>query len=224
MIRAIPTLRRHKSWGLVSSPFRVAMSTKVALRLIEGLRGMCEAYMMAIESRRADRSGHSFASAPPYIGRMTRADPLPEIADAYSRGGVRAALAALNARAGTRFTALYHFKATSAHNLFFFDRQSPEIEDAGELSAIPVEVTYCTIVRDGGRPVRFADALAEAKLIGHPSRETVRAYCGVPLKDGDGLTFGTLCHFDFEPREVPEAELDLMERVAILLQPERFRS
>jgi GAF domain-containing protein len=119
---------------------------------------------------------------------MSRTDPVPDLTDLSHLTDVRAVLAALNSRAG-----------------------------AGEMDRIPVEVTYCTIVRDGRQPFRVADALADLRLTTHPSRAAVRAYCGVPLADTDGRIFGTLCHFDYDPRDIPEEEESVMTRVAPLL-------
>ena len=43
------------------------------------------------------------------------------------------------------------------------------------------------------------------------------SYCGVLLRDSEGAPFGTLCHFDLVPCEVPASEMPLMEAAAIEL-------
>uniref|UniRef100_UPI0005927548 GAF domain-containing protein n=1 Tax=Zavarzinella formosa TaxID=360055 RepID=UPI0005927548 len=67
-------------------------------------------------------------------------------------------------------------------------------------------------------PFHITDALNDDRVIGHPSREAVQAYCGVPLMDKEGKIFGTLCHFDFKPMPVPDGHVELMEAVAPLIE------
>ena len=44
-----------------------------------------------------------------------------------------------------------------------------------------------------------------------------RSYCGVLLWTASGTAFGTLCHFDVVPCDVPSQEIALMEAAARLI-------
>ena len=142
---------------------------------------------------------------------------ISELEDALARDGVRAALALLNGLTSHRFTALYRFDGKNARNLYFFDRELPSAEDAGGMDEIPLTVTYCVYVRETGRPFVIQDALEDDRLVNHPSRCSIQAYCGVPLTDAEGLTFGTMCHFDFRPVPLDESHVELMESLGPLL-------
>ncbi len=149
---------------------------------------------------------------------MNTRETLSELESILNMEGPRAALAYLNAQAGHRFTGMYRYELDAANALAFFDRENPEMADPGDLAHIPVEVTYCTYVVESGRPFHITDALTDDRVMGHPSRETVRAYCGVPLRDKEGKIFGTLCHFDFKPMPVPEGHMELLEALSPLIE------
>ena len=49
----------------------------------------------------------------------------------------------------------------------------------------------------------FAQAISTMGLYaeGHPARETILSYCGVPVMNELGVILGTLCHYDVVPRD-----------------------
>jgi hypothetical protein len=65
--------------------------------------------------------------------------------------------------------------------------------------------------------------LTDDRLRQHPARASVRSYCGVLLSAADGTPFGTLCHFDLVPGEVPRDELAVMTAAAPLLMRANMR-
>lgn len=130
-------------------------------------------------------------------------------------GDVRGALALLNAEAGHRFTALYRFDDETLRNLWLYDREHPEIERCED---IPVLASYCVYVRERRAPFRVDDSGADERVSGHPKRDSIRAYCGVPLIDRSGRMFGTVCHFDLQPRTISDRSVALMQALAPLLQ------
>ena len=77
--------------------------------------------------------------------------------------------------------------------------------------------TYCSIVGQLSRSFTTEDTRRDDRLRIHPARNTVISYCGVLLRDAEGRPFGTLCHFDLVPCEVPIREMPLMEAAAPLL-------
>lgn len=130
---------------------------------------------------------------------------------------INEALRELNATAGYRFTAVYRFTASGAANLAIFDRESEAPE---ALLVVPEGASYCGIVRDSRNAFLVTRSLEDGRIVKHPARDAVQSYCGVPLTGDDGVVFGSLCHFDFEPRDGSEAVTALMLEVSRYLAPE----
>ncbi len=127
---------------------------------------------------------------------------------------MRAALIELNRAAPYRFTALYQFDNPLARNLYFYDRENPNVVAGDDY---PVEASYCVYVRDGGTPFVVEDGPDGPVLDGPTVHGQVKAYCGVPVFDRDGHTFGSLCHFDVNPVPADAECVALMETLARLL-------
>ncbi|MEO8359606.1 MAG: ATP-binding protein [Vicinamibacteria bacterium] len=147
-------------------------------------------------------------------GIMARAQTLAKFEKELGANGVQEALRFLNNRTAHRFTGVYRFDPPTLHNLALLDAKDRAVAQ-GENP--PMEATYCSIVGTFERPFTSEDTLQDERLRAHPARESVRSYCGVLLRREDGTPFGTLCHFDLVPRDVPVAELALMEAAAPLL-------
>ena len=131
-----------------------------------------------------------------------------------SSHGIRAVLIYLNGLTEHRFTALYRFDLEQLKNVYFFDRERPDVETCPD---IPVMASYCVFVRNSGNTFVTMDSMVDARVTGHPKRLEVRSYCGVPLVDEDGRAFGTICHFDTQPLSISDQNVELMESVAGLL-------
>src|SRR4051812_37029708 len=131
---------------------------------------------------------------------------LKQMREIQENFGIRAVLIHLNGLTDHRFTALYRFDEDSLHNLFFFDRQQPEIVSCPE---IPVMASYCVFVRRSGQTFVTPDSLADERVLGHARRMEVRSYCGVPLVDDEGRMFGTICHFDYHPLLISDDSIAL---------------
>jgi len=101
--------------------------------------------------------------------------------------------------------------------LAIFDRESEAPE---ALLAVPEGASYCSIVRDSRNAFLITRSMEDGRIVRHPAREAVQSYCGVPLMGDDGVVFGSLCHFDFEPRDGAEGLTDLMAEVSRYLSPE----
>jgi len=130
-------------------------------------------------------------------------------------GDVDTVLRQLNARTRFRFTGLYRVDPPLLHNLHLYDRENPELNLAGECSVL-VD-TYCALIADDACPFTTADSSTDLRLVMHGARESVRSYCGVPIRSAGGLVWGTLCHYDVRPRLAPRVELATLEHVATLL-------
>ncbi len=151
--------------------------------------------------------------------RMSNEEAYGELKAILKIKGVRPALIFLNALTDHRFSAIYQFEKETLRNLYFYDRENPEVESIEE---IPVTASYCVFLRETGVLFHTSDALRDERVRTHPKREKVLAYCGVPLLDTKGALFGSICHFDFEPRVIPDKDVDLMESVSHLLREERL--
>lgn len=128
--------------------------------------------------------------------------------------GVTGALRFLNKRTPHRFTGIYRFDPPVLRNLYLVDAFAPETTSGDDA---PMTETYCSIVGASERPFTTPNARLDDRLASHPARDSVISYCGVLLRAADGEPFGTLCHFDLKPCDVPVAELPMMEYAAPLL-------
>jgi GAF domain-containing protein len=135
-------------------------------------------------------------------------------------GDVRGAVILLNSLTPHRFTSLFRFDGDMLRNVVFFDRENPSEEAVED---VPVAASYCVFVRDSAGTFTVPDAACDARVDGHPKQPVFRSYCGVPLVDSTGRMFGTICHFDFEPRAVDPKTVELLEAVAPYLPPSAER-
>lgn len=142
-------------------------------------------------------------------------EALLELKAAFTRGGVRGAIAFLNSMTPHRFTSLYRFDGPTLQNITFFDRENPNVETCED---IPVEASYCVFVRDLSESFTVQDAERDERVRNHPKQATVQCYCGVPLLDRNGKMFGSICHFDFTPGRISNRDVELLEYMARLLQ------
>jgi hypothetical protein len=126
--------------------------------------------------------------------------------------GLLAALGYLNERTRYRFTGLYRAEPPLLHNIALFDRENPGIDGSGAVAKL--DETYCSITRRTASPFSTDDAMHDARLTTHAARDSVLCYCGVPVRLGNGVPWGTLCHFDLRPRLLPPNELAVLANVA----------
>ena len=128
--------------------------------------------------------------------------------------GARTALAYLVGLTRYRFIGIFRFSDGKANAAIHYDRENPEIIRIDE---VPESATYCCYVRDSRGTFTTVDALADARLADHIARATVRAYCGVPVMDSEGVLLGTLCHYDLVPRDPDALDLPLLLQAASAL-------
>lgn len=126
-------------------------------------------------------------------------------------GNVRAALELLNDECKLRFTALYLLEETYAVNFMLVDRDN---SPSGLPERVPLDVSYCSLVKASATPVVIRDARMDARLTCHPARDSMASYCGVPLLDLNGTVLGTLCQFDAVSTPISANTVSLMLEVA----------
>ena len=127
----------------------------------------------------------------------------------------RAALAHLLHQSDYRYIGIFRFSDGKANAVIHYDREAP-----GQLWAteVPDTATYCCYVRDSGGTFTTANALEDVRLVQHPAREAVQAYCGVPVMDSGGVLLGTLRHYDYVPRAATQLDFALLLQVAVALE------
>ena len=144
----------------------------------------------------------AFAPSAQEMALITRA-----LSPSLSAGDVRVLLEYLNGLAGHRFTGVYRFEPGWVVSVALWDRLEPTLQVGAD---VKMKESYCWLTGLGDQCYVIEDALSDRRLDGHAARTTVRSYASVALRDRRGKPWGTLCHFDFEPRHVaPETLLRL---------------
>ena len=133
---------------------------------------------------------------------------------ALQSSGPRAALAYLVGLTSYRFIGIFRFSGGMANAAIHCDRENPEVT---RIDAVPESATYCCFVRDRRGSFTTVDALEDSRLAEHVARNSVRAYCGVPVMDAEGRLLGTLCHYDVVPRNADELDMPLLLQAASTL-------
>ena len=154
-------------------------------------------------------------------GGLERVDTFLKFEKVLETRGIQESLRFLNSRTSHRFTALYRFDPPHLHNLYLVDSYDPNVKTGED---VPLVETYCSIIRASERSFSTEDTRRDPRLSRHPAREVVISYCGVLLRDAKGNAFGTLCHFDLVPSDIPISELPLMEAAAPLIMTVLERS
>ncbi len=163
--------------------------------------------------RRVASQGASMNN-PPHV------DPSQMLRTMIQWDGIQSGLQYLNSLSQHRYTGLFLFDGNMLKNTFIFDRQSAFQTLFPEK---PASHSYCLNVKHSGQPFRVDNAPLDQRVQDHPSRDAVRSYCGVPLRDRDGTIFGTLCHFSLDPCHSKDEEIQMMQTFAgVLLESERL--
>lgn len=151
-------------------------------------------------------------------------DPIPtrSTAEAFktfssilTSSGPREALAYIVGLSDYRFIGIFRFKEGNATAALHYDRENPSRLTIEE---VPAEATYCSFVRDSGSPFLTENAMEDPRLNDHVKRETMRAYCGLPMFDLNGILLGTLCHYDVVPRDPGQLDMELLLQVISALR------
>ena len=148
---------------------------------------------------------------------MSGPDPLQPLslafADALHRTGLHGALRFLNGRTPHRFTGVYRYDGPMLRNVGLFDQFNPEQAQGDDA---PIGNTFCSLVPRFGGALAFYEARNDPR-VSHIQTPVV-SYCGIQLRDGNGVALGTLCHFDLKPCEPRTSDLQFLEMLGPLLQ------
>jgi len=149
---------------------------------------------------------------------MVSADPDPDsdtaidaLMDVASSEGLRALLLRLNERVAHRYTAIYRLNGEMLQCVHLIDKTGAV--QPGFLAEVSLQDSFCQFVfRDG--VFQTENSAFDHRLDGHPYQGVVVSYHAIPLVAEGGTLFGTLCHLDTVPCDLPERELAFLQRVA----------
>lgn len=125
-----------------------------------------------------------------------------------------AGLAFLNARVPHRYTGVFRLHEGALRNMFLHDKQGEIVPEF--LQVVPLLDSFCQFtLRDG----LFAthDTASDKRLDGHKYQGVLLSYVGLPLLDGSGELYGTICHFDERALELDDREFDIFREASRLL-------
>jgi hypothetical protein len=146
-------------------------------------------------------------------------DELSLIARAFApkllSGDLHDLLAYLNGLTEHRFTGVYRFEPGWVVSVAFFDRSDPGARIGAD---VKMKESYCWLTGLDKASYVIEDASCDSRLAGHVAREAVRSYVAVVLRDKQGAPWGTLCHFDFEPRTPNEHARERLELFRPLIE------
>ncbi len=148
------------------------------------------------------------------VSALQRADTFLKLEKILASRGIHEALRFLNSRTAHRFTGIFRFDSPVLTNLHLVDAEAPEVRKGDDTLMVNA---YCSIVGETKRAFTTEDTRRDDRLRVHPARENVTSYSGVLLVGEDGEPYGTLCHFDLVPCDVPTVEMPLMEAAALHL-------
>jgi hypothetical protein len=150
---------------------------------------------------------------------MRTSSPLSEIVRTFERTlqeqGLFGALRYLNSTTEYRFTGIYRFEPDWVRSILLFDRGNPHLQAGKD---VPFQESYCMLTAQDGTSCAIEDALSDPRLLHHAARESVLSYYAVHLVNPEGLSWGTLCHFDFIPRRVTEEMKQVLDAVRPAIQ------
>lgn len=125
---------------------------------------------------------------------------------------IRGLLALLNGKTSYRYSSIFRFADGNLDSVWTFDRTRRSVD--ASTPDLPIVASYCLYVASAAAPFHVADAKTDPRVADHPKRESLRAYSGVALFRADATLFGTLCHYDEEPRPLDPTVIAEMERAA----------
>ena len=175
---------------------------------------------VAALSAAVERSKAMVASSKALLARQRAAlrtstdDAFAEFESLLDSQGIRPALAYVLSLSDYRFIGIFRFKDGKSTSVVHVDKEAPDVLQAGE---VPEAATYCSYIKSDGVPFATADASVDPRTGGHPAKDIVIAYCGVPVVTPEGDFIGTLCHYDLVPRDAEQLDLELLVRVSSAL-------
>lgn len=129
--------------------------------------------------------------------------------------GVFGLLRDLNLETPYRFTGIYRFEENWVRSVWLYDRETPERQYGSD---VLWDASYCRMTAANGDACEITNSTLDPRLKSHAARDTVQSYVAVLLRHPMHQTFGTLCHYDTEPRVCPPHALACLRAVRPLLE------
>jgi hypothetical protein len=171
----------------------------------------------AYESRRTRSVPHITAGRE--WNRALMSSPLAEIVRTFEQTlqeqGLFGALRYINSTTEYRFTGIYRFESAWVRSVLLFDRGNPHLQIGKD---VPLQESYCMLAARDGDTCTIEDSQSDPRLLQHAARDSVLSYYAVHLVNPEGLSWGTLCHFDFVPRRVTDEIKQVLEAVRPAIQ------
>ncbi|MEP1125555.1 MAG: GAF domain-containing protein, partial [Ilumatobacter sp.] len=155
------------------------------------------------------------------MGRFAESVLSPERLAAVRRSGM------LGAEAGRRFAQLTNLASTLTgapialismveSDRQFFTSQVGLPDDLAASMQTPISQSVCRTVVETGAPLELRDLGDDERFVEHGARTElgIEAYCGVPIRDGDGHVLGSFCVLDVEQRTWAPETVELLEQLA----------
>ena len=139
---------------------------------------------------------------------------LKDLEDVLRHNGLGAGLMVLNRRVPHRFTAIFKLDGPVMRNVAIVDKLQEVVPDS--FKEIPFEDSFCQFVLKDGSFIT-QNSQADTRLDGHTYKGVLNTYVGLPLTTSSGDLFGTLCHFDFPPVDLPDEEFQFLNEVVKVL-------
>ena len=139
------------------------------------------------------------------------------IQEASDSQGLAGVVRYLNAKVPHRYTGIFFKDGPLLVNVALFDKQVP---NPPLWEPFPVEDSFCSVVIASGQPLTIHEAVRDSRsdVMDHNAAKIVQAYCGIPLIDSEGVTRGTLCHFDEQALKF-EVDLNTLLEVPSVVLP-----
>lgn len=98
----------------------------------------------------------------------------------------------------------------------FFTSQTGLTGDVAVRRSTPISQSVCRTVVDTGGPLEIGDLAGDHRFADHEARSElgIEAYCGVPIRDGEGHVLGSFCVLDSDRREWAPGTVETLERLA----------
>lgn len=155
------------------------------------------------------------------IERLAESVLSPDRLAAVRRSGM------LGAEAGRRFAQLTNLASTLTgapialismveSDRQFFTSQVGLPDDLARAKQTPISQSVCRTVVETGAPLELGDLGDDVRFADHGARTDlgIEAYCGVPIRDGDGHVLGSFCLLDDQRREWAPETVALLEQLA----------
>lgn len=146
---------------------------------------------------------------------MTTNPFLQQCEEAFHADGLFGVLRALNATTAYRFTGIYRFEGEWVRSVWLYDRTRPDVRFGSD---VRWDASYCRITATDGGTCEIENSLADTRLRDHTAREVVQSYLAIVLRMPDFTAFGTLCHYDTEPRVAPRRALEGLRTATPLIE------